>query len=72
MKDIGDISLAAFSSAVSERYALAKVLKLLCDEIAATELHGDGAHDQDCSVCRAHKRARNLLSRVVGSPRRQT
>ena len=42
--------------------ALAKALTNLCDEIGNRELHGDGAHDEDCSICRSHKRARKLLS----------
>lgn len=48
-----------------ERGRLAKALKELCDEIGDTEMHGDGAFDQDCSVCKAHKRARRLLKSLA-------
>lgn len=52
----------------SRSKALAKALKTLCDEIADTEMHGDGAYDQICSVCRAHKHARKLLRDLAQSP----
>lgn len=34
----------------------------LCDQIADTELHGDGAHDDGCPICIAHQDARALLT----------
>jgi Lar family restriction alleviation protein len=41
---------------------LRTALENLCDQIADTEMHGDGAHDEECSVCRAHAEARAALS----------
>ena len=33
----------------------------LCDQIEATELHGGGAHDEECPICKALERVRAVL-----------
>lgn len=38
-----------------------EALQALCDVISATEEHGDDAHDEGCSICKAHKTARAIL-----------
>jgi hypothetical protein len=43
---------------------LVEALEKLCDAIADTELHGDGAHDESCFVCKAHQRARAALDAI--------
>lgn len=53
-------------SLIAAAPALVEALKNLCDEIAATEEHGDGAYDADCPICNAHEAARTALRQALG------
>ena len=41
---------------------LLAALDILCDEVGATELHGDEADNAFCPVCRAYKQAREVIA----------
>ena len=41
---------------------LLKALRDLADEIANDEEHGDGADDEGCTICCAHKSAREAIA----------
>lgn len=47
---------------MSDTNKLREALERLCDEVAATEEHGDGAHDGSCPTCVAYALAREALA----------